>query len=61
VAAGLAITLESRSWPDWSIARVNELSYRLGPTDAEAEVNRRALAECPDLADQWRAGLVQPA
>jgi MOSC domain-containing protein YiiM len=61
VAAGLAMTLESRSWPDWSIARVNELSYRLGPTDAEGDVNRRALAGCPDLADQWRAGLLQPA
>lgn len=61
LGSGLAITLESRPWPAWSIARVNELSYGLGDGGADRDAGLRALADCPDLADQWRAGLLEPA
>jgi MOSC domain-containing protein YiiM len=60
VSEGLAITLESRPWPAWSIARVNALSYgSLSAEDNREEL--RALATCRDLAERWRAGLTGPS
>ncbi|HZR24239.1 MAG TPA: 3-alpha domain-containing protein [Vicinamibacterales bacterium] len=45
--------LIERPHPEWTIQRINELSYA---HDAPAEL-RRALAKCPALADAWRESL----
>jgi MOSC domain-containing protein YiiM len=58
VAADCPLTLESRSWPQWTIARVNELTYAR-PDLLASRSERAALAECEALADQWRASLLR--
>ena len=57
VSSGCPLWLESRPWPQWPIAEVNRLTYaRSG--EAVDDDARRALADCPALAAQWRAALV---
>lgn len=50
VAAGQELTPLARPFPDWTIARANEIFYR-GKHDAEASA---ALAAVPALAESWR-------
>jgi MOSC domain-containing protein YiiM len=57
VASGEELTLAERPCPEWSIARVNDVSYATGRhKDAAA---RRALAACAPLARTWRAWLLR--
>lgn len=53
VAAGQELALLARPFPDWSIARANEIFYR-GKHDADAS---EALAAVPALAESWREHL----
>lgn len=53
VQAGQEITRIARPYPDWSIARANEVFYR-GKHDADAS---EALAAVPALAESWREHL----
>ena len=51
--------LRERPWPEWTIARVNEVAYAKGAArDRGAE---RRLAACPLLAEGWRAWLERRA
>lgn len=57
VTSGQDLSLSERPCPDWSIARVNEVSYATGRhKDAGA---RRALAACAPLARPWREWLLR--
>jgi MOSC domain-containing protein YiiM len=57
VAAGDELSLADRPCGEWSIARVNQVSYASGRhKDAAA---RRALAACPPLAHTWRSWLLR--
>jgi MOSC domain-containing protein YiiM len=55
VAAGQALRLTERPYPTWTIADVNRVAYASKSERKEGE--RRALAECPALAESWRASL----
>ena len=57
VESGDVLTLIERPRPEWTIARVNDVSYGLAPGTAAADV--RALAAVPELAEAWRAGLLR--
>jgi MOSC domain-containing protein YiiM len=57
VEAGLPILLRERPHPEWTILRVNRVSYG---QDADAEQAVRALAVLPALAEAWRDGLLGP-
>jgi MOSC domain-containing protein YiiM len=50
VEAGLPLTLIERPYPEWTIARVNDVLYRREPDPAV----RAALAECHLLSATWR-------
>ena len=57
VSAGEALALSDRPCGEWSIARVNDVSYATGRhKDAAA---RRALADCAPLALTWRTWLLR--
>jgi MOSC domain-containing protein YiiM len=57
VTTGEELSLSNRPCGEWSIARVNQVSYATGRhKDAAA---RRALAACAPLARNWRAWLVR--
>ena len=55
VARDCLVTLESRPWAAWSIARVNEVTY--ARADAAKQDERLALLECAELAEEWRGRL----
>ena len=56
VAPGAALVLQERPHPEWTILRVNRVSYDLdGGTD---ERDLRALADLPPLAAAWREGIL---
>ena len=57
VAAGEALSLSDRPCGEWSIARVNQVSYATGRHKDTA--SRRALAACTTLAGTWRAWLLR--
>lgn len=50
IAAGDELTLVARPWPQWTVARVNDIFYR-GREQREA---MRELAALPQLAPAWR-------
>jgi MOSC domain-containing protein YiiM len=54
--AGIPLTLTGRPFPDWSIARVNDVSYGVVPEVGEDDL--RALADVPVLAAAWREGIL---
>ena len=57
VSAGEELSLSDRPCGEWSIARVNDVSYATGRhKDAAA---RRALADCAPLALTWRTWLLR--
>ena len=57
VSAGEELSLSDRPCGEWSIARVNDVSYATGRhKDAAA---RRALAACAPLALTWRTWLLR--
>lgn len=53
VQAGDSVTLLDRPYPEWTIARCNEIMHH-SKNDADAA---RALAECPLLSSSWKDGL----
>jgi len=53
VRAGQEFILVSRHWPQWSIARCNEVMYDLRE-DADAALS---LSDCPALAGSWKDAL----
>jgi len=55
VAPEQALTLTERPYASWTIAAVNRLAYAKKSEGLQDE--RRALAECPALAESWRASL----
>jgi len=55
VETGTALMLVERPFPDWTIARVNDVSYGLVPGIGEDDL--RALAEVPVLAAAWHDGI----
>jgi len=55
VETGMALMLVERPFPDWTIARVNDVSYGLVPGIGEDDL--RALAEVPVLAAAWHDGI----
>jgi MOSC domain-containing protein YiiM len=55
VAPGQTLQLRDRPYPSWTIAQVNRLAYAKKGDGLQDE--RRALAECPALADAWRPSL----
>ena len=55
VAPGGTLQLRDRPYPSWTIAEVNRLAYAKKRDRLQNE--RRALAECPALADVWRPSL----
>jgi MOSC domain-containing protein YiiM len=55
VETGAPLTLIDRPFPEWTIARVNDTTYGLGPDATDGDV--RALAAVPVLAAAWRDGL----
>jgi MOSC domain-containing protein YiiM len=55
VAAGQAIRLVERSYPQWTIDEVNRVAYAKKMKDMLAV--RRELASCPALAESWRVDL----
>jgi MOSC domain-containing protein YiiM len=55
VAPGQALALTERPYASWTIAAVNRLAYAKKRDGLQDE--RRALAECPALAESWRAAL----
>jgi MOSC domain-containing protein YiiM len=57
VAAGQELSLVERPCAEWTIARVNEVSYATGRHKDPAA--RRALAACSALAAPWRAWLLR--
>ena len=57
VSADCPVALESRSWPRWTIARVNTLTFAKGSGRPGNEL--RALSQCADLADSWKAMLTR--
>lgn len=50
VGAGLPLTLVERTFPQWTITRVNDVLYRREPNPTV----RAELATCPYLAATWR-------
>jgi MOSC domain-containing protein YiiM len=50
VEAGMPLTLVERAYPEWTVARVNDVIYRREPDPAV----RAALARCPLLSATWR-------
>jgi MOSC domain-containing protein YiiM len=50
VTAGDSITLQERPYPEWPIARVNDIMYRREDDPA----TRATLAACPALSPRWR-------
>jgi MOSC domain-containing protein YiiM len=56
VEAGLSLRLTERPLPEWTIARVNDVSYGLVPGIGETDLH--ALAGVPVLAAAWRAGIL---
>ena len=55
VAPGGTLQLRDSPYPSWTIAEVNRLAYAKKRDRLQDE--RRALAECPALADVWRPSL----
>jgi MOSC domain-containing protein YiiM len=55
VERGLPLVLLERPWPQWTVARVNDVLYH-GREDREAMT---ALAAVPPLAESWRTTLVK--
>ena len=55
VSPGGVLQLRDRPYPLWTIAEVNRLAYAKKSDRLQNE--RRALAECPALADVWRPSL----
>lgn len=53
VAAGMPLVLADRPYPEWTVARANELMYR-GKSDRRANA---LLAACPALSASWRETL----
>ena len=56
VESGDALTLVERPHPEWTIARVNDVSYGLVPGVGADDL--RALAAVPELAEMWRDGIL---
>jgi len=56
VEAGERLTLIERPHPEWTIDRVNRISYGLDPDDLERQ--RAELAAVPALSPDWRDGLL---
>ena len=56
VAPGAALVLQERPHPEWTILRVNRVSYDLAGGADEREL--RALADLPVLAAAWREGIL---
>lgn len=54
VEAGQLLQLIERPFVDWTIARVNDVTYGLGDTTA---TDRQELVRCPALADSWQRAL----
>ena len=54
VQAGQSLRLLERPFPQWTIARVNAVTYGLGNTTDD---DRTELASCPALAPSWRRAL----
>ena len=57
VSAEQRLSLVDRPCAQWSIGRVNEVSY--APAAQRDPAARRALADCAPLADIWRASLLR--
>jgi MOSC domain-containing protein YiiM len=54
VEAGVELRLLERPFPEWTIARVNDVTYGLGDTSDD---DRVALVSCPALARSWQRAL----
>ncbi len=57
VAAGMPLVLADRPYPEWTVARANELMYR-GKSDRRANA---LLAACPALSASWQETLSRRA
>jgi MOSC domain-containing protein YiiM len=55
VEPGQTLRLIDRSYPSWTITQVNRLAYAKKSDGLQDE--RRALADCPALAEEWRPSL----
>lgn len=54
VEAGQSLQLIERPFGDWTIARVNDVTYGLGDT---TYIDRQELVRCPALAGSWQRAL----
>ncbi|OFW06574.1 MAG: hypothetical protein A3H96_12970 [Acidobacteria bacterium RIFCSPLOWO2_02_FULL_67_36] len=61
VTAGESLVLTERPYSQWTVARVNDLTYTRRPAASRLGGERLELAACPALADRWGAGLVRKA